>query len=188
LALIGTPTRPGEYPIQFTLMAPGTAPQYPKLLLTVHRRNLASFARTIIATPAAGDAQTRPAPELLRDGSSTEHYGTQGAAAGRDLDEYGYEWAEPVKVGAAILTAGPATAEGGWFEAMDVQYRDRRGGWKAVPRLRSEPPYTEDRGRKGDIAFELRFLPVTTTAIRVIGPPGGVERFTTIRELAVYEK
>lgn len=79
---------------------------------------------------------------------------------------------------------GRHEAGGGWFERLGVQVH-QDGEWRDVLDLRSAPEY-----RAGDDqpygAYSLSFAPITGDAIRLIGPPGGSERFVTATELRAF--
>ncbi len=83
---------------------------------------------------------------------------------------------------------GPSFPNGGWFENLNVQYRDEQGKWMLVSEPRFDPPFNSDRMQKGGFRFDVKFKPVSTRAIRIVGKPGGSAQFTSIAELGVQEK
>jgi len=187
LVIAGTPKRVGRYEITATV-ASGAASRTTALPVFVHRPNLARSAARILAAitkPTGGGSRDL---EVLRDASTREVYDSYDGENTLEEDFYGYEWPGPVSIGRLVFVDGPVCKDGGWFETLGVQYRDQQNQWTPVANLEVIPPLTPATAGKGGTMFVLAFEPVTTTAIRIIGKPGGSAQFTNVKELSVYEK
>ncbi|MBI4580201.1 MAG: ADP-ribosylglycohydrolase family protein, partial [Planctomycetes bacterium] len=185
--IAGTPTRTGDYPIQVSV-TDGQTTRTTQLRLTVRRKGLAQMADGILVAVTNPTGSNSRDLEVLRDGMDTPTYDSFHGDDPLAEDYYGYEWSEPVRIGRLSVTMGRAYPNGGWFESVTVQYRDDQGRWTSAENVRVDPPYDPDRAKKGNLQFEMRFKPVTTRAVRLIGKPGGDAQFTNIAELGVYDR
>lgn len=184
--LTGTPQQTGEYTLVAVLNTDGK-PSEQKLTLHVHRRNLARIATKILAAVTQPTGTGSRDLEVLRNGMQTgAHYDSYDGENALAEDYYGYEWSKPTRISRVEFTAGPVFPNGGWFQSVDVQYRDADGQWKSVHSLIINPPFTEQAARQGKLRFTFTFRAVESTAIRLIGPPAGTAQFTSISEFAVH--
>lgn len=201
LVLAGVPTRPGRYVVDVGAFD-GRQRRQEKLTLIVQRKNLARDAAQVLIGARPTDAVDTQQPSCLRDGdpiarwasvrspavttaSSAEGIQASGANPQSVRHYYGYQWDQPVRLTRLVVYTGPTWAQGGWLGHLDVQFRRADGVWQAVDHVFIDPAYTARRARRGKQRFNLSFEAVTTTAIRVIGPPGGPEPVTTVAELIV---
>lgn len=206
-----TSDRPGEYPLtiearsqsksvrrDMTLVVRGEnlAPSAVGILAPVQRADLSLRKLLIIDTPAALFSDS---VEVIRDGRRTGGGATflsLGGGAGPRSDAYGYEWAEPRRIGLVVFCTGFLEEASGWFTSLNVEYVDEHGAWSAVKNLRSTPEFADGNNPVTKTHFAeylLRFDPVETRAIRIAGPAGSVRGlvkdpplFTSISELSVY--
>lgn len=188
IVISGTPGQVGTYPIEVTF-EDGKKTHTAKLSIFVLEKNLARTAKKILAAVMNPTGNNSHDLNVLRDDVNEPTYDSRRGSNLLAEDFYGYEWDKPTTVGRLVVDMGHANPKrSGWFDTVNVQYRNEKGQWQAVETLVSDPPYDRARAKKGGWHFELKFKPVTTTAIRLIGQPGGTEKYTNIAELAVYEK
>jgi len=57
----------------------------------------------------------------------------------KKVDYYGYEWAQPQKIGLIGYHTGSMEESGGWFTSLNVEYRDAKGNWRSVEELNVLP-------------------------------------------------
>ena len=103
-------------------------------------------------------------------------------------DFYGYEWAQPQMVGLLGYHNGSVEEMGGWFNSLNVEYRDEQGKWQPVkglvispplPKLLSPEKEPKNKFNKPNfVEYLLAFEPVKTTAIRMIGETAEVDHWT----------
>lgn len=183
--LTGAPREAGQYELAATVFD-GSIRREQQLSIFVHRPNEARSASRVLAAvtnPGGGGSRNL---ETLRDGDlSIRHYDSFTGADTPAEDFYGYEWKEPIALSSLLLYTGPVFEDGGWFETLDVQYQDQDGRWQPVAELECLPRFDLEAARQGRRQYALSFRPITTTAIRVIGRPGGSARFTSVYELVV---
>jgi hypothetical protein len=165
----------------------GTTTRTTTLPLLVSERNLAVSAHRMVAAVTEPTGSGARDLEVLRDETDKPAYDSYDGKS-KTEDFYGYVWREPVKIGRVRVQMGPKFHNGGWFETVNVQYRDAEGAWMPVEDPRFDPPFNLERMQRGEFRFDVRFKPVTTRAIRVVGKPGGSAEFTSIAELSVHEK
>lgn len=182
----GTPRRIGDYSISVTV-SDGTTTRTAALPLLVRERNLAVSARRMIAAVTEPTGSGARDLEVLRDESDEPAFDSYDGRS-KDEDFYGYVWEEPVRLSRIRVQMGPKFHNGGWFETLNVEYRDDQGEWTAVEDARFNPPFNLERMKRGGFRFDVRFKPVTTRAIRIVGKPGGEAQFTSIAELSVHGK
>jgi hypothetical protein len=183
--IVGTPTETGEFTVNVTV-ANSSVNRTSKLPLVVDHHNLAMDAVRILAAvtePTGGGSRK---VEVLRDRLTREHYDSFDGENTMELDFFGYLWKQPVKITRLVLKTGPVAPNGGWFETIEVQYRDTSYRWQPVKGLKISPEYTAERAAKGNQTFTLSFRPIWTVALRVAGKPAGSAQFTSIRELEIY--
>ncbi|MEM6326306.1 MAG: PQQ-dependent sugar dehydrogenase [Bacteroidota bacterium] len=102
----------------------------------------------------------------------------------RTEDWIGLEFSETKTLSGLRFVEGRHEANGGWFEALDVQVR-RGGNWASVTALQSAPAYRANDGQNYD-AYEMSFAPISADAIRIIGPPAGVGGYVSAAELRAF--
>jgi hypothetical protein len=191
----GIPLETGRFEFEVRAHA-NSAVAKRKYTIRVHGDNLAQTAMRIIHNESAPAS----AIELIRDGDrrSATFY-NRTADGGRQSNFYGYVWQDPQTIATLVFNPGLPEEFGGWFTSLDVQYRDTQGTWRSVDGLTIDPAMNFDNSQwlKGAfIDHSLSFEPVGTTAIRIIGEPGGIPPdahtgdaltfYSAISELAVY--
>ncbi len=195
----GVPTAPGLYRFQLRL-SDGNKTVKREYVIHVRTKNLALSAAEVLHN-LAGTGPVKSLTQMLRDGDTTStYYSTEGAKVSKQ-DFYGYRWALPQTISVLRFNPGTPNEFAGWFTALHVQYRDETGDWQDVKKMQITPAMNFDNSQwlKGiGISHTLSFAPVTTTAIRIIGAAGGVERdsfngggrefYTSISELSVHER
>lgn len=188
-ALVGTPTKEGEYQIQVEV-SQGVLPAASRtttLPLFVYKPNLARSAKKVLAAvtqPKGGGSRDL---NVLRDRATSPHYDSWDGQNTLEKDFYGYEWDKPVTIGSLRFTAGPVSDNGGYFETFGIEYRNEKDEWIAIEKPDIDPLFTKKLAKKGRQKFTIRFEAVKTTAIRIVGKPGGKNQFTSIAELSVHE-
>lgn len=185
--IVGTPTQVGCYDIIVTSRY-GRTDRRTALALYVDEHDFALDAARALAAVTAPTGTGSRNLNVIRDEGADRHYDSFDGENELAEDYYGYEWCEPVTVSRVVYRAGPVFPNGGWFDTLGVQYRNEEGAWLPVEALSYDPAFNEQAAKQGNGRFTLRFKPVTTTAIRIAGKPGGSARFTSIRQLAVYEQ
>jgi hypothetical protein len=105
----------------------------------------------------------------------------------KTLDYWGYTWAAPVHLNKLVYATGVASTYGGWFKQIDVQVRHGEV-WQSVKNLAITPDYPYDATLSANSVFTLRFDEETSDGLRIAGPPGGSQYFTTMSELAAYDE
>lgn len=187
LLIRGVPRLPGQSDITLAISDGLTRDQI-TLPLHVLPDNLAQAADEILAAVTRPAGRGSPDLNVLRDGAATPHYESFNPEINLEEDFYGYHWHHPVRVARLVFQPGPVTGEGGWFETLDIQYRTDQGHWRRVAGWDAVPGYTPDRAKEPGVRFTLSFEPLTTTAIRIIGKPGGPAAYTSIAELEVHAR
>jgi len=124
----------------------------------------------------------------LNDGvldSSTDSYGT----AAETEDFWGYTWDEPLFFDEIAYFTGDVFWNGGWFTDLTVEYTEDGATWVKVANVEINPAYDftdSSEDRDGFLRYEISFMTVRGTGIRIYGAPGGWAAFTSIAELQVY--
>lgn len=105
-------------------------------------------------------------------------------------DWYAIRFPDAVICNCIEMTMECPNRDGGWWASLDVEYWDAaQGEWRAVIALEITPPYNfadEPHGRRPYETHTLMFNEVTTSAVRLIGQPGGLAQFTSLAHVAVY--
>lgn len=102
-------------------------------------------------------------------------------------DWYALRFPREQELNTILWVHGPMVAVGGWWTSLAAEYLDQAGAWRAIPDAVISPRYnfSDDRAdRRPFEPFMLRFAPLRTRGIRLIGQPGGSVRVTTMRYLA----
>ncbi len=189
MGVVGTPTQTGRFEVSVSASNDTTRRQI-TLPIVIAAKNLASSADKVLAAITKPTGTGDRNLNVLRNGlANKKHYDSfDGKTPIRDEDFYGYLWAQPVEIGRLVFRSGPVFPNGGWFETLEVMYRNEQNRWTRVEDLVVDPPYTPENARKGDTTFTLTFKPVKTVSIRIIGKPGGEAGFTSIAELQAFRQ
>lgn len=188
VVLAGTPTEPGLFELTFeTVSLSGDeGKESVSVGVPVLGENLAASATRIIARESEPQGGGEKDLEVLRDGRRYEgSYDSYVSGKRADSDWYGYEWSQPQQISQLIYTSGLREQDGGWWKSFGVEYQDDDGNWKPVEDLQVEPDVLVDWEWEFR-PYTVTFHPVRTTAIRIVGTPGGRERYTSVAELEVY--
>lgn len=124
-------------------------------------------------------------PQVLNDGITLNQSEDSWTGERKPEDYWGYTWPKSLYFDAVRYTSGHKTAEGGWFEALEVQVR-RGETWVPVTNLRIDPMYPGDAGVPDFATYTLKFDAITGDGLRLFGKPGGSGAFTSIAELSVH--
>lgn len=120
-----------------------------------------------------------------RDGNESSYDGD----ALKPVDFWGYTWPLRYNLDRVVYTTGDVSPEGGWFERAErglrVQVR-QDSEWVDVEDLSITPDYPYDSSAGAHTSYALSFRKTWGSGVRIIGPPGGNARFTTIAELEVH--
>ena len=203
--------RTGEYTLTLEVQS-GSKSIRRDITLVVRGENLARSAVRILAPVQRADLSLRKlliidtpptvfsdSVEVIRDGRRTGDGATfvsLGAGSDPRSDAYGYEWAEPKKIGLLAFSTGFLEEASGWFTALNVEWSDTSGVWNVVKNLRSTPSFPDGNDPVSKTHFAeylLQFDPVEARAIRITGPVGSARGlvknpplFTSISELGAY--
>jgi len=172
------------------------APKAARILAPLDRADLSLRKRLIIDTPPTFFSDS---VEVIRDGKRTGPGATFlsiGAGSVPREDYYGYEWAQPQKLGLMAYTTGFIEDVTGWFNDLRVEYHTETGEWRPVSNLTSYPPFPAGKAPFDKAPFAeylLFFDAVDARAIRIIGSVGAARSaikdpplFTSIAELGAY--
>lgn len=108
-----------------------------------------------------------------------------------ELDWYAIHFPRSVRFNCVEMTMGYPYRDGGWWTSLNVEVVDSAHNWRPVTHLEITPPYNFTDSRANRRLFEtyqIFFDDVTTRAVRVIGVPGGLVRFTSLARLGVYHR
>ena len=213
--LSGVTEAVGDYDITLSL-SDGVETIDKTFHLVVRGRNLAPDAADILALTAVTDTATLdscwttiPASyraatvDVIRDGvlggpgASFYSLGEKSNAPKQDF--FGYRWDAPVKTDMIAFHYGCLEEFGGWYSDFHAEYLDSDGDWLPLKATVSPALPESDvvfiQPHNGE--FLLRFAPVTTTAVRIMGNDKvqdhwhkytkNVTSFISITELQVYE-
>jgi hypothetical protein len=209
--LHGVARTPGRHQVTLEVARGGKTARRVYSIL-VHGPNLAPGSSDVLASVREADAEFRNTlwlvvgkpmyadhVDAIRDGKRRGE-GQTFYSLRRDrhetTDYYGYRWDEPQRLGLINFCTGVMEESSGWFTALNVEYQDETRVWKPVSGLVIEPQLPSDNGPFNKPTFGqywLRFNPVVTKAVRIIGPLGGIKHwqdgelhFSSIAELEVY--
>lgn len=193
--LRGTPLTAGDYAFTIAMSMAGKRVEQ-DYHIRVYKRDMAQSASAILINDGIPEQQAR----LLRHPAAVEQtiYNLSSDSQPK-VDFYGYRWHQPQRIDTLIFNPGIPQEFGGWLLSLDVQYQDEQGQWQTV--LASIEPamnFANNQWLKGaNIEHTIRFAPVTTKAIRIIGYAGGIEPdahnntakryYSAARQLKVYE-
>ena len=147
---------------------------------------------TIIASVTAPTGQGNKNLSVIRDGDlppvgtkdPSRQYDTfDGGQPSTDV-WIGYQYSSAQTFTKVVYQEGENFVDGGWFNTPAVQVLEN-GMWVSVSNLKATPAYTGNDGT-GFVTYTLTFSPVSGTAIRIDGPPGGSSYFISVGELEVF--
>lgn len=178
---------------QVTVVTP-SAPTSSPLTFTISQAAVPNLTQTgtIIArimTPTGGGNHN---PAVIRDGDeppvgstdSSRQYDTYSGGAPATDDWIGYQYATPQTFAKVVFQEGKNFVDGGWFNNLNVQVL-HNGTWVNVSNLVEAPTYPPNDGINFE-SYTFSFNPVSGTAIRIEGAPGGSAYFMSVGELEVY--
>lgn len=212
----GIPVNPGTYPMTLQ-MDNGKDMISRNFHLIVRNENIAPLANAVLANIKEanrnvldscwltfGKSMYANHIEVIRDGKTAGEgsvfYSLAAKAKLPKVDYYGYSWSELQEIDMIGFFTGGMEEFGGWFTSLNVQYMDEAEKWQPVEKIQINPPLPET-----DIVFFqphfveylLKFKPVKTKAIRIIGDTKiqdhwnkftkHVSGFSSITELSVYK-
>ena len=99
-------------------------------------------------------------------------------------DYWGYTWDKVYNLNKVVYTTGASFGDGGWFTNIKVQVR-RNFVWYDAGGSCS-PAYPNNSTANPYHTYTFTFSDTTGDGVRIVGTPGGTEKFTTIAELKVY--
>jgi len=144
----------------------------------------ANLARETGAVPIASTTRSGH-PEVLTDGA-TDRAEDSWNGSGKQQDHWGVTWPRHHRVDTVRWTSGPRDYNGGWFARPPAIEIRSAGRWRQVADQVIDRPYATDATSTGRRAYTVRFAPVEADGIRLVGPPGGWSRYSTLSELEVY--
>lgn len=143
----------------------------------------------VLLTDPPTDLDSQPLSAFLRYRDKT--YDTyDGHNCANSPDWYAIHFPEPVTCNCVEMTMECPNRDGGWWTSLNVEYQ-AAGQWRPVSEFEITPPYhfaDEPHGRRPYETHALTFNEVTTTALRLIGNPGGLAQFTSLAYLAVFHR
>lgn len=107
----------------------------------------------------------------------------------KTTDWWGYTWPQPYYFNQVIYTTGDIAAAGGWYaDKLRVQVR-HNFQWKDVDGVTITPAYPFSKKAGSHVPYTFH-LPGDSwgDGVRIIGTPGGASHFTSISQLAVYNR
>ncbi|WP_169302997.1 ADP-ribosylglycohydrolase family protein [Thalassotalea mangrovi] len=204
--IAGVATKPGHYQVTIKAVTPGMSMQQ-QYEFSVHSENLASTAVAIIHNDRDYSREDASI-DLLRDGirnlqqglgAQQTFYSEPQTRAPAAPDSYGYRFATPQRMSALLFNPGYVLEDSGWYTTFNVQYLNAEQQWQDVEDLIITPHMSLHNNKylQGKVIDHLiRFRPVTSSAIRILGIPGGTQpddpgkpkQFqTAISELSVHQ-
>lgn len=216
--LIGTPTESGTFNIKIQIDNNKNITLEKSISLIVRGHNIARLADSVIANVSKmnqavldscwytfGRSMYATDADVIRDGKTngpgSVFYSLAAKANIPKVDYYGYQWKTPQEVSMMAFHTGGMEEFGGWFTSLNVQYLNEKGKWQPVESIVIEPMLPESDlvfYQPHFVEYVIRFKPVITTAIRIIGDAKvqdhwhkytkKVSAFTSITELKVYAK
>jgi hypothetical protein len=169
----GSPVRAGEFSFELAAELEGKHAVV-DVECIVFPQNLAASAVEILHNLPVEQGKL----EILRDGDPVETYLSLSKPHERRLDHYGYRWDEPLEIEAIQFNCGTPNEFYGWFTSFDVQYLSR-DKWVSVDRMHISPELNLENSqwlKPAQMEYTIRFDTVKTTAIRIIGNNGGIEK------------
>jgi AraC-like DNA-binding protein len=116
----------------------------------------------------------------------------RGRGRTNELDWYAITFPKAVRFNCIEMTMGLPFRDGGWWTSLNVETQAEAGQpWQPVRDLSLLPDYPFRDLRANRRPYEtylLRFEETKAAAVRIIGTPGGLEKFTSLARLAVYQR
>lgn len=214
-SISGIPEKQGTYPI--TLQLDNGINKIKKdFILLVRAENIARRADTVLSNirllneavldscwHTFGKSMYAKNVEVICDGKTngpgSVFYSLAAKANLPKVDYYGYGWKKEQTIDMIVFHTGGMEEFGGWFTSLNVQYLDSNGKWVPAEEMNINPPMPETdqvHYQPHFAEYVIRFRPVVTRAIRIIGDAAvyehwdtytkNVSAFTSITELSVY--
>jgi ADP-ribosylglycohydrolase/putative Ig domain-containing protein len=212
-SLTGIPVQQGEYKLKVTASSKFQK-QSALITFVVFEKNIAKEASEIIAHVKKSTVERRDkmwltvGRNLLSDnvsiindgklsGDSSVFYSINDSKSPHE-DYYGYMWNQEKEIGNIIFRTGPMEENGSWFQSLRVEYLNDSGTWTSASNLDILPKFDTTNlalNKAHFMNFRLKFKPVKSTGIRIIGDAGGGTHweknssniyYTSITELSVY--
>lgn len=120
----------------------------------------------------------------LNDGVLTHSEDSWDGEA-KTSDWWGYTWKKKYSINRVIYTTGNMYSDGGWFTNLKVQVR-QNFNWVDVSSLVCTPTYPNNNTAGTNMTYSFKFNDTWGDGVRIIGTPGGTQKFTSIGELEVY--
>ena len=165
----------------------------PQIKLPSNSPSDENLARRHSATPVCHDKPFTPdfsvELEILNDGvvKNQRAYALKSQNVGEE-DWWGYTFGETLEFNQLVYYQGDVSSEGGWWETLTVQYRNKMGRWVNATGLKITPSYDFGgvKSRMPYARFVLSFDNVEGTGIRVYGKPVASGGYTSVAELEVF--
>ena len=125
---------------------------------------------------------------FLNDGITLQSEDSWNGEA-KPTDYWGYTWPRQYNMNTVVYTTGNIYGDGGWFNDLKVQVRQRVGDdyqWIDVTGLAATPEYPGNNTAGSNQTYTFTFDPISGDGVRLIGAPGGTSKFTSVGELEVY--
>jgi hypothetical protein len=123
-------------------------------------------------------------PAMLNDSLVVDQSEDSWNGEAKAEDYWGYTWPRPFALNRVEYSTGRMTVDGGWFENIKIQVR-QRGVWVDITGSCSSPRYPGP-GALGSTTYIFAFDETWGDGVRVVGRPGGKARYTSIAELDVF--
>jgi PKD repeat protein len=157
------------------------------------------LAKVLELIPKGSQGFGSPDVEVWRDvvvpqvgAPANQQYATYHPLGGQTsaFDWVGYELSNALPAGTRMFaldfTEGIHVPQGGWFiETPTLQVRTG-ATWTTVQQVVVTPPYPKNGAGDDFRTYRFAFPPVEAQAIRLIGRPGGTERFVSVAELRLW--
>ncbi|WP_394174299.1 ADP-ribosylglycohydrolase family protein [Thalassotalea litorea] len=183
--IFGSSQTTGEFDVTIQGVMPGMVNRQ-TYRFSVHSKNLAPEAIAILHNDKEYLDKDEPI-NLIRDGKrglgdglslGETFYSVPQTKAPAKADSYGYRFNAPQTISVLLVNPGYVKEDSGWFNTFTVQYLDSQKNWQDVEKL-NVTPHLELHNNKylqGKVIDHIvRFQPVSTTAIRIMGIPGGTQ-------------
>jgi hypothetical protein len=148
-------------------------------------RSPASLASPRLGATALSYSNHFGTPGVLNDGVIGGQSEDSWNGEAKREDFWGYTWPRPYNLNSVEYTTGSIMSDGGWFETgAKIQVR-QQGAWVDVRGACSSPSYPGP-GAAANTTYVFGFNDTWGDGVRIVGRPGGSERFTSIAELDVF--
>ncbi|WP_419191913.1 PQQ-dependent sugar dehydrogenase [Engelhardtia mirabilis] len=164
------------------------------------RRDLSDLGELLLKVdflnPSGSLGLGNPDRELLRNGTmpqvgsasewaqyATFHGGDQGSE-----DWLGYRFEDPQTLQSILFQEGLHFSNGGWFETLRAEGRlTKDDPWQPLAGLSIDPSFRSGfQGGQSYETFNLMFAPTIVRDVRILGIPGGADKFVTAAELRAF--